>query len=222
MSQPMNPYDTPEHSRPGMSGTTKVLLGMGIGCGVLVLLCCGFFGASTFMLVRMAKQALTEDPNEIQRLTDTIVNIKIPDSLPPKAGMDLTIPFVGTKFMTWVAYGAEKNDNDNALFLAQFSPDMVKEEDMRGQWKDSMRQSGQQEWDDIKVEESDKVDITINDSPATFTIDKGQDSKSREVWQVMASFQGKGGPAIFALKVDTASFTREQLFEILNSMKSMK
>ena len=51
MSQPMNPYDTPEHSRPGMSGTTKVLLGMGIGCGVLVLLCCGFFGASTFWLV---------------------------------------------------------------------------------------------------------------------------------------------------------------------------
>ncbi len=219
MSQPMNPYDTPEQVRPGMSGTTKVLLGMGIGCGVLVLLCCGFFGASTFWLVRTAQQALTEDPNEIRRLTDTIVAIKIPESLPPKAGMDLSIPFVGTKFMTWVAYGVEKNEDDNALFLAQFSADMVKEEDMRTQWKDSMRQSGQKEWDDIKVEESDKVELTINGSPATFTVDKGQDSKSREVWQVMASFHGKGGPAIFALKVDTEDFSREQLFEILNSMK---
>jgi len=119
MSQPMNPYDTPEHVRPGMSGTTKVLLGMGIGCGVLVLLCCGFFGASTFWLVRAAQHALTEDPNEIRRLTDEIVAIKIPDSLPPKAGMDLSVPIVGSKFMTWVAYGA-KNDR-NGLFLAQFA-----------------------------------------------------------------------------------------------------
>lgn len=217
MSQPMNPYDTPEHSRPGMSGTTKVLLGMGIGCGVLVLLCCGFFGASTFWLVRTAQQALTEDPNEIRRLTDTIVAIKIPESLPPKAGMDLSLPIVGTKFMTWVAYGVE--DDRNGLFLAQFAEGLVKEEDMRTQWKDSMRQSGQHEWDDIKVEESDKVDIPINGSPATFTISKGQDSKDKEVWQVMGSFHGKGGPAMLVLKVDTEDFSREQLSEILNSMK---
>ena len=217
MSQPMNPYDTPEYSRPGMSGTTKVLLGMGIGCGVLVLLCCGFFGASTFWLVRTAQHALTQDPEEIRRLTDQIVNIKIPESLPPKAGMDLSVPIVGSKFMTWVAYGVE--DDRNGLFLAQFAEGLVKEEDMRTQWKDSMRQSGQNDWDDIKVEESDKVDVPINGSPATFTIAKGQDSKSKEVWQVMGSFHGKGGPAMLVLKVDTDDFTREQLFEILNSMK---
>lgn len=217
MSQPMNPYDTPEHVRPGMSGTTKVLLGMGIGCGVLVLLCCGFFGASTFWLVRTAQKAMTEDPNEIQRLTDTIVTIKIPDSLPPKAGMDFSLPFVGTKVMTWVAYGIE--EDRNGLFLAQFSEELVKEEDMQEQWKDSMRQSGQHDWDDIKVEESDKVDITINGSPATFTIAKGQDSKSKEVWQVTGSFHGKGGPAMFVMKVDTEDFSREQLGEILDSMK---
>jgi hypothetical protein len=213
----MNPYDTPEYSRPGMSGTTKVLLGMGIGCGVLVLLCCGFFGASTFWLVRTAQQALTKDPEEIRRLTDQIVAIKIPESLPPKAGMDLTLPFVGTKFMTWVAYGAD--ESHNGLFLAQFAEGLVKEEDMRTQWRDSMRQSGERDWDDIKVEESDNVEIPVNGSNATFTISKGQDSKSREVWQVMGSFHGKGGPAMLALKVGTADFTREQLFEILNSMK---
>ena len=215
MSQPMNPYDTPEHVRPGMSGTTKVLLGMGIGCGVLVLLCCGFFGASTFWLVRTAQKALTEDPGEIRRLTDEIVNIKIPDSLPPKAGMDLSLPFVGTKFMTWVAYGVEDH---NGLFIAQFSEELVKQGDMQAQWKDSMRQSGQKEWDDIKVEESDKVELTINGSPATFTINRGQDSKSKEVWQVTSSFRGKGGPAMFVLKANTDEFSREQLGEILQSM----
>jgi len=216
MSQPMNPYDTPEHVRPGMSGTTKVLLGMGIGCGVLVLLCCGFFGASTFWLVRTAQKALTEDPGEIRRLTDEIVNIKIPDSLPPKAGMDLSLPFVGTQFMTWVSYGVEDH---NGLFMAQFSEELVKQGDMQAQWKDSMRQSGQKEWDDIKVEESDKIELTVNGKAATFTINKGQDSKSKEVWQVMGSFAGKGGPAMFVMKANTEEFSREQLGEILNSMK---
>ena len=60
--------------------------------------------------------------------------------------------------MTWVAYGVE--DDRNGLFLAQFAEGLVKEEDMRTQWKDSMRQSGQNDWDDIEVEESDKVELT--------------------------------------------------------------
>ena len=35
----------------------------------------------------------------------------------------------------------------------------------------------------------------------------------------MGSFHGKGGPAMLVLKVDTEDFSREQLCEILNSMK---
>src|SRR5262245_58786301 len=95
--QPTNPYDTPKYARPGMSGGAKVLLGMGIGCGVLVLLCCGFFGASGWWLVRTAQKSITEDPNTIHILTEEIAKIDIPPSLPPRAAMDLRLPIVGTR-----------------------------------------------------------------------------------------------------------------------------
>ena len=79
MSQPMNPYDPPEPPRPGMSGATKVILGLGLGCGITVLLCCGVFGAGMFWVARMAQQSVSNDPDQIHDMTNEIVAIRIPD-----------------------------------------------------------------------------------------------------------------------------------------------
>lgn len=45
---PMNPYDLPPKT--GMSTTGKVLLGTGIGCVVMLALCCGTFRAIRLQL----------------------------------------------------------------------------------------------------------------------------------------------------------------------------
>jgi hypothetical protein len=217
MSQPMNPYDAPEYSRPGMSGTTKVLLGLGIGCGVCVLLCCGFFGAGTWLMVRTAQNALTKEPEAIRRLTAQIVDIEIPETLPPVAGMDIDVPVLGTKFLSWVAYG-DANES-NGLFLAQFGAAIANEENMQAQLRQSIRQSGQRDWDEIEIEQSEKHEVEINGESATFTVAKGRDRKHEEVWQVMGSFHGKGGPAMLVLKVKESEFTKEQVLAILDSMK---
>ena len=96
----------------------------GEGCGVVVLLCCGFFGFGTWWMVRTAQKALTEDPAEIRRLTAEIVSIDVPESLPPRAGMDLTVPVLGTRFMTWVAYAQDDENDKDGLFLVQFNQEL--------------------------------------------------------------------------------------------------
>ena len=63
---PVNPYDSPETVRPGMSSGAKVLIGLGIGCGVLVLLCCGVFGVSMYFFGRSFN--MSEDPATVRRV----------------------------------------------------------------------------------------------------------------------------------------------------------
>ena len=72
---PVNPYDSPEMARPGMSSAAKVLLGLGIGCGVLVLLCCGGFIFTGVYFTRSIQQAMSEEPDTIRRVADSIVAI---------------------------------------------------------------------------------------------------------------------------------------------------
>ena len=95
MTGPMNPYDAPEVEPRGMSGTTKVLLAFGIGCGVLLLLCCGLVGFGGFAGYRYFQNALIDDPDKVRQITDAIVTIEIPESLEPKMAMDMRVPFSG-------------------------------------------------------------------------------------------------------------------------------
>ena len=113
---PVNPYDSPETVRSGMSGGTKVLLGLGIGCGVLVLLCCGVFGVGAFFFGRSVQHAMSEDPATIRSVTDSIVTIEIPPPLEPKMSLDWTMPIVNRKVMTMAIY-ADKQDHSGLVLF---------------------------------------------------------------------------------------------------------
>ena len=217
MSQPMNPYDSPEAPRAGMSGTSKLLLGMGIGCGVLVIVCCGGTIGSLYWIGKTAQEAVTKDPAKIQELTEQIVSISVPDNLPPQLGMAFVVPIVNFPFMTWVQYGEQ--DGKNMLGLMQFNP-RFDERQMKSQWRDSMRQNGRGGFEDIDVEHSERIEQQVNGQDATFTLASGHEPGSdKEVWQVSGSFHGKGGPAILFLKADQSLLTKDQVLDILKSMK---
>jgi hypothetical protein len=217
MSQPMNPYDQPEPRRPGMGGATKVLLGLGIGCGVIVVLCCGVFGAGTFFLAQMAQQAMSNDPDKVHDLTAEIVTIHIPDMLKPLGSLDLNIPVVNTRILTGVAY--RDASKDNVLMLGQFGEQFGDDETMQLHWKQFSRETRRHE-DDVRIEESEKFDTQINGQPANFTIGKGREREAdREVWEVAGKFRGKGGPAVLILRLNASDFSKEQVLEILKSMQ---
>ncbi len=217
MSQPMNPYDSPEAPRPGMSGTAKLFLGLGIGCGVLVLLCCGGFVATFYYFGRSAANSVTKDPAKIREITDKIVAITVPDSLPPATAMEWNLPLFNFTVMTFAQYGDEHGPN--LLGLVQFNENFD-EKQMRTQWRDSMSQNGRQGFEEIEIEKSERVEQDVNGEPAAFTLAEGQVAHSDDkVWQVTGSFHGKGGPAFLHMKVKADDFTKEQVLEIIHSMK---
>jgi len=216
--QPINPYDSPETVRPGMSSGAKVLIGLGVGCGVLVLLCCGFFGVTAYFFGRSFQKAMSEDPATVRQVTDSIVSIEVPEPLQPKMSLDWTMPFVNRKMMSMALYG-DKADQ-NALVLFQVAEDLGDPEMMRTQFQQSMRESGRKEHKEVTLSESETFKTKINDSEAEFTIGSGKDEKAaREVWQATGAFQGNGGPAMLFLQVNAKDFTKEQVLEILKSMK---
>ncbi|MEX0979176.1 MAG: hypothetical protein WDZ48_10005 [Pirellulales bacterium] len=215
---PINPYDSPETVRPGMSGGTKVLLGLGIGCGVLVLLCCGVFGIGGYFFGRSVQHAMSEDPATIRNVTDSIVTIEIPPPLEPKMSLDWTMPILDRKVMTMAIYG-DKQDH-SGLVLFQLAEDLGDREAMDMQFRNSLRQSGRSQWKEVELKASETFKTEINGSPAEFTLGVGKDEKSgREVAQATGTFSGKGGPAMLFLQVNAKDFTKDQVMEILKSMK---
>lgn len=213
---PVNPYDSPETVRPGMSSGAKVLIGLGIGCGVLVLLCCGVFGVSMYFFGRSFN--MSEDPATVRRVTDGIVTIDVPPALEPKASVDWTMPFIKRKMMSMAAY-ADKAEHSN-LVLFQISDDLGNAEAMKVQLQQSLRESGRAQWEEVNLDDSETFKTEINGDSAEFTVGKGKEKRSgREVWQATGAFAGNGGPAMLFMQLNAEDFTKDLVMAILKSMK---
>lgn len=215
---PVNPYDSPETARPGMSSGAKVLLGLGIGCGVLVLLCCGGGGITIYYFGRSFQNAMSEDPATIRKVTDGIVTIDVPKELEPKMSLDWTMPFVGRKVMTMAVYADKKEHSSIVLF--QIDEELGNTEGMKAQFQQSLRESGHQQWNEVHLDESETFETEISGEEAEFTYGSGNDKNSkRKVWQATGSFAGKGGPAMLFMQLNAEDFDKDRVLEVLKSMK---
>jgi hypothetical protein len=214
---PINPYDAPETARPGMSSGAKVLLGLGIGCGVLVLLCCGIGGVSLYFLGRNLQKGMSEDPATVREVAENIVTIEVPESLEPKMSLDFTIPFVNRRMMSMAVFASQ--DKHSTLVLFEVDQSMGgNEEVMQAQFKDAMRQSGREHRGEVELEEPEDVEAEINGNQTEFRFGKGK-HENREVWQATGAFSGKGGPAMLFMQLDAETFNKEQALDILHSMQ---
>ncbi len=225
--QPMNPYDSPDQYRPGMSTGAKVLLGLGIGCGVLVLVCCGGLMIGSYFVGRNLERAMSEDPQTIRAVTASIVDIDIPPLLAPAFSLDLNIPFMDRKFMSIAAYAYERDGSDpqnehprSVLALFQMSENLADPDAMKTQFESQMREAGRKNWEEAKLESQEIIEHEVNGILEQFTFGKGKrDKDGREVWQASGAFDGKGGPAMLFLQFDVEDFTEEEARGVIASMK---
>jgi hypothetical protein len=213
---PVNPYDSPETVRPGMSGAAKVLIGLGIGCGVIVLLCCGGFIFTGFWFTRSIQQAMSEDPATVRNVTDSMVTIDVPAELEPKMSMDhWRIPLVGE--ITMAIYGEPQQ---SVLALFQLDTDLGNAEQVKTQFEQSMREAGKGEMREVDLEESETFETEISGEKAEFRLGKGKRRDTAdEVWQATGSFEGKGGAAILFMQLNAEEFDKDDALAILKSMK---
>ena len=83
-----------------------------------------------------------------------------------------------------------------------------------------MRQATTEKHEDIEIEETEPFDSKIHDEPAHFEISRGKGRESKEeYWEVVGEFRGLGGPAMLIYKGKASDFTKDQVLEMLSSMK---
>jgi hypothetical protein len=206
----------------GMSGTTKVLLGLGCGCGFLmVAVCAGIFGVGWFF-VDYVKNARIEEPATIRKLTNDIVTIEIPAGLEPELAFDAKVPFSKEPLGIAVVYS---NDNEARLLLVELKapvPDKRQREKIEAQIHDFLEKGGENE-KQIRIESATPHTVTIHGEPAKFSIGKGinrEDQKS--MWQVTGEFAGLEGPAQLSFVAPLDDFSEEELIKMLDSMQDEK
>jgi hypothetical protein len=196
-----------------------VLLGVGIGCGIVLLLCCGG-GVALYMVGKSAFQMET-DPVQVATTAQSITDMEVPASFTPKMSMSINVPFANKKIMTMSIYTGP-NDK-GSLIVAEFGEEMAgnNPEQMRMQMENSMRQQQQGQGAQHLEMEGDprEVKTTIRGQESIFTIQKGKSASGDEFYQVQGSFQGKGGPAFLLGQFPADQIDEEQAEAFVKSIK---
>lgn len=187
---------------------------LGAGCGVALLICCGVGGGIFYIGAKVAK-GVSQDPVVVREIASSIAEIELPPELAPRFSMKLPIP---TMDMTLVIFGDGENmamlgDMQGAAF-ANATPEALAK-----QMEDSMRgQSGNRE--SINAESTEKREFTIRGKPAEFVFTEGTGANSqKKLTEVMEAFPSEAGFVIVVLHVEADKFSKEQLVEIIESIK---
>lgn len=215
----LDPTFPPE---PPRSSGLKVLLVLGVGCGILLLVCCGGGTAIYFLTRGYFQKAFSEDPAVVEGVGRGIAELDIPPALQPKASVNLKIPGTDQQIMTMAIF--EAPNGAGTLFLAEFPGDLASadtdqlKEQLERQMADQGRQGqGPQE---LVVSRSRPLDVEIRGKSATFTIETGVEPQSNiKYTRAVGAFQGKKGVALVVLQLRADQYSDERVDEIIRSIK---
>lgn len=197
----------PPPRRPLSTGT-KVLLTLGVAFGVLMLLCCGVAGWFGYQIQR----GFSPDPQEIARIRSEIVrDIRIPEELQPRLGMDL--PFFGVKASLYI--GDRPGAGGEMLLLLRVPPG-VDPHEVRFQVEEAMGQDHQH----FDMQPPETKRIRIEGEEVEFQFARGKDRQSgAEVRQVLGVLTGPEGPIMILMVVGEKVWDEERVVRILESIK---
>lgn len=170
-------------SKPKTGCGTKLLLGLGIAAAVgVVLLCAGGY----FMYQKM-KDSVTSDPVEIQKISDAIVSVDIPDRLEAHFGMDLKIAGQG---MSMAIFGDESASIFVMSISAPYDPDTADVDNVRRDMEAQQANKPQEQRQKaLDLEEREEIEKEVNGQPGKFLVGRGKDENGVEHVQVLGIFE---------------------------------
>ena len=198
--------------KPGMSTGMKVLIGVLIAGGVMLLLCCGGIVFVTSRVYSMT----TDDPAKIQEIKEQIAQIDLPQEWRPVRGFDGG--FFGFQLDSAIYEKVIYKKGDAVFMVMQVDvPGAVPEEQLREEIRHSMHQQGQNS--EIEVESKEERTLTIAGEETIFEFVKGTTQDGREVRQVSGTFSGRGGPAFLFYRVPEEDWNEDQVIDLLESIQ---
>lgn len=220
-SNSMNPNWAPPPPKPGMSGAAKVLIGLGIGCGLMLLLCCGgFFGFGLYMQRWLTKSVIS-DPAAVDSIAASMAKIEVPAGLKPTVGFRMQEIFgqqVEGAFPTFALYADQETESQLLLESLPVGP-AVRNRQGQDPAEGLLLQKNISLNKDLKVEKKEVKEVEIGGEKTSFTISKGKSSSGKNRIQVTGSFEGNDGPVNLWLSVDADKYNEETVTKMLESIR---
>ncbi|MCZ6806559.1 MAG: hypothetical protein O7F08_06370 [Deltaproteobacteria bacterium] len=204
-------------------GSSKLWLGILIGCGGVLVLCCGGAGILGFMGARFARDLVVKEPAEIRAATTEIAQIDIPPEYEPQLLLRLSIPFMGD-LGNMVIYATE--DETGAIMLAEFGEEMTQgksPEQVTREWQiqfQAQANNPQLDPNAVDAETTETLERNIRGEPTKFTIVQGKNRETEEE-QIVASgsFKGHKGVGYFIMSADPDKLTIDDVKAVINSLQ---
>ena len=211
----------PQQPRSGCGGCLgKFLIFLGIIFALIIAMCCG----GIFYVRSYIASAITQQPAEVQTISDEIISIHVPASSGtrgwrPLPGADRRQD-VGTRGrlfrqesqghacfgFVWRGVWPAVQGPDSPGFGVGAIPEPT--------WRKGRESRGTQGCEDNQIER------TIQGEKAVFDITEGTGVQSdKKKIRVQGAFQGKTGPAIFILDAEEETLSREKVEKMIDSME---
>lgn len=223
---PLPPNTAQPTHPPSRDGAGRILVGLGIGCLVMVLVCGGLTVTLVALLVPWAETAIqqltekfgegwSDDPLRVREVADLIAPIELPAAFEPQVCYMIERPAGGAPWVAIAIYAETAGDGMLVLgSLELLSQDPAAIEQHLQEWLDDGRLS-RVDWEDAQ-----QIELRVRDAPARFYLVRGStDRYSREYWQAVGTFQGTASPACLLLRVPTDEYDHDQVLDLIHSIR---
>jgi hypothetical protein len=229
----MNDADTFQIEPPARrsSGKGKLLAGIGIGCVVAGLLCCGLVVGAGWWAVELVAQMISVDPAAIRDKTQQIASLEVPARFEPEMMLHIDPPFLD-EIGSMVVY-ENKADNES-LLLGEYRDLDVANRPPSDVFRDidtnvSISINGQKRQIDVQEDERradfeetsrEPLERPMRGGTARFEIVQGKEKGTgRERIIAYGTFPGHRGGGIFRMSVDAANSSVEDVKRIIETLR---
>lgn len=202
-----------------MSATSKLLVVLGIGGGLVAVVCCGVLGVFIWGGYQMS-QSVSTDPAVVRQTTGEITQIEIRSDFEPQAAINLRIPVVDKLILRSAVYSHP--EGHGWLVLAQIDPEIGGHDPER--MHDSLKNFSEfrdaEHHEEIEFGPPEEREFTVRGQPAKFLIARGKGAQSgKEYVRALGAFPGKSGSALLAFFIEADKFHEDELKQMLDSIK---
>ena len=215
--------DQPPPPRPASGGGTKLLLGIAIGCGVVMLLGCAGLFVAVYFAQQWFKESMSQDPAVVRQATAQMAEIEVPQGLAPSASFTPSLPFgkAQSPLPNFVIYADQASNSMLMLTSIGNRAHPQARAQMQQQMDDAFRQRGNASSQDFQSEESHVKEIKIGDQTAKFVVSKGRSANSKQNRIVVqGTFDGNSGLLVMLMFMgDADKYDEPTLVKMLESIK---
>jgi hypothetical protein len=199
----------PEPPRSGCGG--KLLKGLGCGCLLVVLFCCGGLVGSYAWI----KKSISDDPAQARALTQEIAGIDIPASLAPVGSLTMRFPLTAKL----IAKGALYQDANAHSFLILGTGPLLNAGNTEQIQKSILLQRPGEHAEALIDEHVEQKELKVKGQTTTFVFTEGKDPETHNKrLEVIGLFPGREGMAVFSFVGDGEKYSAETIKKLIESI----